>query len=114
MRRRKTAEERGQDRMDARALAWKEFRPKLAALQTYAEALLLVNQAPPESTPGRCFYSNLGFFLQGFTPPLGASGDEKSLYVEFIHRLDSQGLLKPGVGQRAVKALQSAISEQWW
>ncbi|HKP04350.1 MAG TPA: hypothetical protein VJU77_13440 [Chthoniobacterales bacterium] len=113
-RKRKTADERRAERDEAVWRAWNEFRPKLEAIQSYAEALNLVAHAPPVDTPGRPFYSNLGFFLQAFTPPLGATAREKSIYITLIKRMDATGELKAGEAPRIIAALEKAISEQWW
>ena len=88
-----------------------EFLPKLAALQSFEEARALVAQAPPPNSPGRRYYSNLGFFLQGFTVPMGSSQTERSLYMSFIRRLDAAGALKPGVAPQILEALSKSVRE---
>jgi hypothetical protein len=111
-RRRKTKAERDSERAEAERLAWEQFRPRLEALQSYEDALRLVNQAPPPDSPGRRYYSNLGFFLQNFTPPMGSSSSEKSLYLKFIQKLGSAGALKPGTQQKVEEDLRRAIERQ--
>ncbi len=108
-RKRKTQAERNQEWWDAAKRVWVEFRPKLAALNSYVDAQLLVRQAPPPDSPGRTFYSNLAFFLAEFHPPFGASRDELELYLELIIRLDDSGQLKPGARQGVEQGLRSAI-----
>jgi hypothetical protein len=76
---------------------WPAFRDRLAAAQNMAHALTLLGEQPAENAPGRRFYSNLGFFLQGFTVPGGSSARERALYLAFVQRLDAAGALKPGV-----------------
>ena len=95
-RKRMTADERRQADYDAVAKQWALFRPKLEAAGTLAAAQALVAESPGEGTPGRQFYSNLGFFLQAFTIPNGSSNAERDLYLDFVRRLDAVGALKPG------------------
>jgi hypothetical protein len=90
--------ERERTRLDADRRAWEEFRPRLAALRTYAEAQRLLARAPPPDSPGRRYYSNLATFLQVFGVPAGASHAEKELYLQFVWRLDAAGTLTPGLG----------------
>jgi hypothetical protein len=113
-RKRKTVDERRAERDESDRRAWDEFRPKLEAIQSYVGALNLVAHAPPVDTPGRPFYSNLGFFPPAFTPPLGATAHEKTIYITLIQRMDAKGELKPGEAPRIIAALEKAISEQWW
>jgi hypothetical protein len=109
---RKKKAERDREWGDAERLVWEQFRPRLEALQSYEEALSLVAQAPPPDSPGRRYYANLGFFLQGFTPPFGSSPTEKLLYLKFIQRIGSGGGLKPGVQQKVEEDLRRAIDAQ--
>jgi len=108
-RRRKTKSERHQERIEAEQRAWELFRPRLDALQSRADALKLLTEAPPPDSPGRKYYSNLGFFLQGFTPPGGSSYAEKALYVQLIQRMDKLGELKPGARETIEQALRHAM-----
>jgi len=112
MARRKTKAERDQQRVEAERLAWETFRPKLEALQSFAEAKQLVAEAPSPDSPGRRYYSNLGFFLQAFTVPMDSSHAEKALYLQFIQRLDTAGTLKPGARQAIEDALRHAMNSQ--
>jgi hypothetical protein len=109
--RRKTRAEQEYERAAAEQRAWEEFRPKLEALKTFEEAAQLVDEAPRPGTPGRRFYSNLGYFLRCFGPPAGASQAEKALYTQLLRRLDEAGQLKPGVRQSREDALRRAIQE---
>ncbi len=109
---RKSKTQRDQERAEAERRVWEQFRPRLDALQSFADALKLVAEAPPPDAPGRRYYSNLGFFLQSFTVPLGSSHAEKSLYLQFIRRLDAAGALKPGAGQQIEEALRNAMMTQ--
>jgi hypothetical protein len=112
-RRRKTKDARDRERADADRHAWEQFHPRLAALTTYDEARLLVSETPPPDSPGRRYYSNLGFFLSGsMVPPLGSSYAEKALYLQFIQRLDAAGALKPGARQKVQEALRRAMDAQ--
>jgi|SRR5581483_9872854 len=80
----------------AESRIWTDFAEKLSALTTFEEAKRLVASAPPPDAPGRRFYSNLGFFLQGFSVPDGSGTAERSFYLSFIRKLDEAGELKPG------------------
>lgn len=108
---RRTQADRDRERSAAEQRAWEEFRPKLAALQTYEEALQLVAQAPPPDSPGRRYYSNLGFFLQSFTVPMGSNGTGRSHYIVFINRLEAAGALKPGAAPGILTALRRALAK---
>ena len=109
---RKTKADRERERAEADRRAWEEFRPNLDALQSYADALKLVGEAPPADSPGCRYYSNLGFFLQAFTVPNGSSYAEKALYLNFIKRLDAAGALNPGAGQSVQDELRRAMEAQ--
>lgn len=111
-RNRKTKTQRDEESADADRRAWELFRPKLDALQTFAEAQLLAAETPPPDSLGRRYYSNLVFFLQAFIIPTGSNYAEKTLYLQFIQRLDAAGALKQGAGQRVVEELRRAIEER--
>ena len=111
-RRRKTKAERDQEWRETERRVWEKFRPKLEAAQSFADALKLVAETVPPDSPGRRYYSNLGFFLQSFTPPGGSNYAEKTLYLQFIQRLDSAGELKPGARETVEQALRRAMEEQ--
>ena len=111
-RRRKTKAEREQERTDADRRVWDRFRPQLETLASFAGAQLLVDEAPPPDSPGRRYYSNLGFFLQAFTVPTGSSYAEKALYLQFVQRLDAAGSLKPGTGQKVQEEIRRAMEAQ--
>jgi hypothetical protein len=91
---------------------WDQFEPKLAALQSFTDAEMLVFRAPPEGSPGRKFYSNLGFFLQRFSVPDGASRAELHLYIGFIRRIAAN--IKLGEENRIIRDLENASRERWW
>jgi hypothetical protein len=107
---RKTKAERDQEWADAERRVWREFRPKLAALKSRADARLLVNRTVPLESPGRRYYSNLAFLLNsGFTVvPFGSSYDEKILYLKFIQSLDASEL-PPKTAEKIQVALRRAI-----
>lgn len=108
---RKTKREREHEWAEADRRAWEEFRPKLAALRSFIDAKILMAQTPPPDSPGRRYYSNLSVFLQDFTVPGGSSSAERSMYLQFIQRLDSAGALKPGAAQEVGERLRRAIVE---
>ena len=109
---RKTKTERDQQRAEAEYMAWEVFLPKLEALQSYAEALQLVADAPRPDSPGRRYYSNLGFFLQAFTVPNSSSYAEKAQYLRLVKKLDVAGELKAGALQQIEEALRQAMARQ--
>lgn len=109
---RKTKAQRDQERAEEARRVWESFRPRLDALQTFAEALQLVAEAPPPDSAGRRYYSNLGFFLQAFIVPMGSSYTEKALYLQFIQRLEAAGALKPGACKRVTEELRRAMEAQ--
>lgn len=111
-RNRKTKAQRDHEYREAERREWEVFRPRLDALQSYAKAKQLVTEAPPPDAPGRRYYSNLGFFLQAFTVPMGSNYAERVLYLQFILRLDASGALKPGTRQQIEEALLHAIKEK--
>lgn len=112
MARRKTKAERDQQMIEADRLVWEKFYPKLRDLQSFHEAVQLLEEAPPESSPGLRYYSNLGFFLQAFTVPAGSNYTEKGLYLQFIQMLDAAGALKPGAREKIEKSLRDAMESQ--
>lgn len=111
-RHRKTKAEKHQERVNAEHMVWERFLPRLEALKTMEDAYQLVAEAPPPDAPGRRYYSNLGFFLQGFMPPMGSSYGEKGLYLQFIQRLDAARALKPGAREQVEKQLRDAMAQQ--
>jgi hypothetical protein len=115
VRKRKTASERRQENYEADRRAWEEFRPKLEAVQSFAEALALMAQSVSEGSPGRRYYSNLGFFLHTFAPPAGANATELSHYLRLIGRFDSEGVLKQGARSTVEEPLRNAMRRpQGW
>ena len=108
---RRTNANRERERAAADQRAWEEFLPKLAALQTFVEAQILVAQAPPPDAPGRRYYSNLGFFLGAFSVPMGSNHTERAHYIEFIKRLDAAGSLKPGAAEGILAALRNSLAQ---
>jgi hypothetical protein len=101
---------RAEDDAELDQQAWEDFLPKLAAAQTYRDALRLWDQAPRESAPGRRYYSNLGFFLQNFGVPEGSSSEERRHYVRLIKRMDADGWLKRGALEEILAKFAEARS----
>lgn len=97
------------ERDEAERRAWDVFEPKLASLQHFHEAQLPVSQGPRPNSPGRGYYSNLGFFLQDFTVPAGSSREERLLYIEFVKRLDAAGELKEGSAEEILDRLKESL-----
>lgn len=107
-RRRKTVAERRREYAERERAEWEFFRERLAAATTLEAACrLFLHEAVPEGTPGRRYYSNLGFFLQqGLSIPDGAGAAELALYAGLVERL--------GLGDGLAKRLwRSALDRQW-
>lgn len=90
-------------------IVFEKFKNSLNKVKTFPEAQILVKKAPPVDTPGRKYYSNLGFFLQRFDIPAGLDDEEKLLYKKFIEKLDSTGQLKSGIGKEIKNKLNFDI-----
>lgn len=106
---RRTKAERESERAEADHGVWEVFRTQAAEIRGFADALKLVSEAPSPDSPGRRYYSNLGFFLQGFTVPGGSNNIERGLYLQLIERMDAAGELKPGAGKTIAEALRRAM-----
>ena len=111
-RRRKTKAERDQERASAERRIWEQFRLRLEAVTSFAEAQSLADEAPPSTSPGRQYYSNLGFFLMSSIVTSGSSFAEKELYLQFIKRLHAAGALKPRIGEKIMEDLRGAMKSQ--
>lgn len=111
-RRRKSASERRQESYEADQRAWAAFYPRLAAAQSFKDALLLMADTVPPDTPGRRYYSNLAFFLQSYAPPAGANATELNEYLRLIRIFDSEGALKNGVRHEIEERLIAAIGQR--
>jgi hypothetical protein len=107
--RRKSADERSQERYDAERRALELFLPKLEALVSWSDGLQLMRNTPSQSDPGRKYYANLGFFMDGFRFPAGAGATELGLYVEWVRRMDAAGELKAGALPAVEQQLRSNI-----
>lgn len=111
-RKRKTAGQLRQERAEADRQAWESFSPALAAVQSVEDVLVLYASAPRPDAPGRRYFANLGFFLQGFSAPDGASATELRQYLRIIGIYDADGLLKEGVRSAIEERLREAISRR--
>jgi hypothetical protein len=96
--------------MRAFRLLKQSFLQRLSELRSYADAMKLVHNTPPHTSPARSLYSNLAFFLQNFSVPNGASGAELALYVQLVEAMESARELKPGVAPRVIDRLREAIA----
>jgi hypothetical protein len=114
-RRRKTKTELRQDFLDKQSRCWDEFEPKLAALNSMADALALQSHAPAPDTPCHKYYSNFGFFLICFSVPFGANYTKLQLYLQLIRKLAASGELPGESSEKIELALISAIKSkgQW-
>ncbi len=105
-RRRKTKSERESERWAKEQAIWQAFFPRLRACQSLTDAIVLVHEAVPEGRPGRKFYSNLGFFLNTFSAPDGASATELAAYIAIVER---DPVLRPDQKETAIGRLRSAL-----
>jgi hypothetical protein len=105
----RTRRERQAQDEAARRQARTAFHDRLRSARDFGEAEAIVAQAPPESHPGRKYYSNLGFFLQTFAPPAGANMEELQLYLGLLERINAAGQLKPGAFEPLRDALNRAL-----
>ncbi len=110
---RETKADEERQHAEAEQRDWEEFRARLAAQETYLDALTLVAEgAPPPDAPGRRYYANLGTFLQHFQVPVRSTYAEKELYLGLVRRLDAAGQLRPGVRKDLEGALERAMEAQ--
>jgi hypothetical protein len=72
----------------------------------------MIDAVQPDS-PGRRFFSNLGFFLQTYAPPAGASVSELTEYLRLIQLFDEEGTIKKGVRPEIEKGLIEAIQRRF-
>lgn len=106
---RKTVDERNAEKWAADQSAWGYFEPRLAELESMEPAHKLMADASPQDSPGRKYFSNLGFFLSSFTVPGGASAKEKMLYIHFVERLDDAGKLRTGARKTIIDSLRASM-----
>ena len=98
---------------EAQQRAWEHFRARLEAATCLADAMKLYSDAPPPDSPGRAYYSNLGFFLlhSSFAIPGGADLSERTMYLALVEQMAARGEIKPDVGKRVQQELRHSISE---
>ena len=98
---------------EAQHRAWERFRVRLEAATCLADAMKLYADAPPPDSPGRAYYSNLGFFLlhSSFAIPGGADLSERTMYLSLVERMATRGEITPDVAKRVQEELQHSISE---
>lgn len=106
----KTQKLRNQIFREAEQCVWDEFRLKLEKLTSFVDAQLLVASAPAPDSPGRGYYSNLGFFLQSFAVPTNSSHSERAMYLQFIRRLNAAGALNLGAAAQIIEQLQKSLA----
>jgi hypothetical protein len=94
-----------------RRQAWTAFHDRVESARGLAEAEAIVADLPPESHPGRKYYSNLGFFLTTFAPPKGGTMEEIQLYLRFLERMNAAGQLRQGVFDTLRNALKLALHD---
>jgi alpha-D-ribose 1-methylphosphonate 5-triphosphate diphosphatase PhnM len=105
---RKTQAERDREWRRQESLSWDIFKPQLERAASFAEAAKIVVQAAPESSPGRRWYRNLGFFLHYFKRPPNANHEEMQMYVAFLRRLAAAGETSPEGAEQMIKDLYKA------
>lgn len=112
--RRKTKAERDQERYERDGRAWDLFRPQLEAIRSVADAKRVLAGMPLPDSPGRKYYTNLGWFMDTLSPPGNSSAEEKGLYIEMIIKMDEGGELKEGTREQIEMGLRKAIAERPW
>jgi hypothetical protein len=106
-RRRKTQAEKRQEWEDKQDQWWESFEPKLAAVNSLSDAIALHKQAPGVNSPGRKFYSNLGFFLMNLSPPHGANRTELRHYLRIVRLFEKPS---PEIEAKLLRAIESVDS----
>ncbi len=95
-----------QNQRDVRRIeAWEFFLPKLRSIKSLADAQAVLGEIPPKGEPGRLYYSNLGWFMQFFSPPSSASIPELCEYLRIFRRIVGE----LGVPQSMEVAVEEAL-----
>lgn len=79
----------------AEEAAWPEFRDRVLAVRSYADALRLIAEMPGPDTPPRRFYTAFRFFIESGRRPNTATDREWALYRTVAQTLVDSGDLKP-------------------
>lgn len=108
---RKTQAQLRQESYEADRRAWEIFLPQLKAATTLKEAVHLYGSTTPPDSPGRSYYSNLGFFLGNLTAPMGANGTELSQYIRLIDCFEKEGALSTATKTRVEAVLRAALAQ---
>lgn len=111
--RRKTLGERRRESEEADQQAWATFYPRLQAIGSLREALLLAAATVAPGRPGRRYFSNLAFFLQSYAPPAGANALELNEYLRLLRAFNAEGALHPGAVEEVEGALLAAITRRF-
>lgn len=106
-RKRKTAAEVREARALVDIRAREAFMLELKGIVSYVDALERVHRSSDRS-PARKYYANLGFFLQTYAAPDGASSEELAEYIRLIGSFDAEGAVKPGLRAGLEDALREA------
>src|ERR1035437_8292690 len=109
-RKRKTAAERRQEAYESERRAWDLFLPRLRAVSSLKEALMLNVEPVSHGRPGSKFYSSYGFFMQYCAAPDGANLPELNEYLRLIKVFDAEGALKSGKRDEIEKAFELAMT----
>jgi hypothetical protein len=102
--------ERRQEKYEAERQAWDFFLPKLRAVSSMKDALMLHAEPVGHESPGRKYYSNFGFFMHYFAAPDGANLTELKEYLRLIDVFDAEGAMKPEARDQVRKAFELAMT----
>lgn len=109
-RKRKTVAERRQETDEAERRAWDSFIPRLRAVSSLKEALLLHAEPVGHDSPGRKFYSNFGFFMHYFAAPDGATLVELNEYLRLLDVFEAEGALAADKKKQLTSAFELAMT----
>lgn len=109
-RKRKTVAERRQGADEAERRAWDYFIPRLRAVSSLKEALLLHAEPVGHDSPGRKFHSNFGFFMHHFAAPDGATLAELNEYLRLLDVFEAEGALAADKKKELKSAFELAMT----
>jgi hypothetical protein len=90
--------------------AWELFLPRLRSIKSVVDTQAVLGEIPPKGEAGRLYYSNLGWFMQFFSPPNCVSIEELTEYLRIFRHIDGELRLSPDVILAVENALESAIN----
>src|ERR1700722_4111829 len=90
--------------------AWELFLPKLRSIKSLADAQAVLGSLPREGEAGRLYYSNLGWFMQFFSPPNCVSIEELTEYLRIFRLTEGELQVSPDVIVAVESTLEAAIT----